>query len=169
MFLKGSAPCAIPCRPHLNSEIKLRSRRFEREQLPMTNSARQITNAMTSMTVRAPHCCRVSLLIILRTQLIDAATDDADLSSLASSAVLLAEDKPLGRISHNFGASKSRSEVQNFLRRNPHYLPHSQAQNERPSSASTAFDSEFINRFGAKNRSADAYKNDFRGTLPPGL
>jgi hypothetical protein len=109
----------------------------------------------------------VLFVVIIVAQLIDTATDDADLSSLASSAVLLQEDKPLGRINYNFGASKSRSEVQNFLRRNPHYLPHSQAQNERPSSASTAFDSEFINRFGAKNRSADAYKNDFRGTLPP--
>jgi hypothetical protein len=99
-------------------------------------------------------------------QLIDIATDDATISDFVSSAASTCDDKPKGRISHNFGAIKSREEIQQFLRRNPHYLPHADTQAESPSERRSAFDANYISRFGSKNRSADAYKRDINGTKP---
>jgi hypothetical protein len=139
--------------------------------MSLTSSARQITNALTNMPVSnmSPRVrlCVTSLFCL---QLIDAATDDALLSDFVSSAASLRDDdKPNGRINHNFGANKSRAEVHQFLRRNPHYLPHSQSRQKQPDSLNRghgAFDDDFVGRFGAKNRSADAYKKDINGTKP---
>ena len=153
-------------------QICIRSRRFEREQMALTCSARQITNALSSMPVSVRNGARVSVPRLTRVQLIDAATDDADISSfIASSSAQTHSPNTLGRISHNFGASKSRAEVHNFLRRNPHYLPHAptrpqpQTETQRQKHELGAFDTDFIIKFGAKNRSADAYKNDTKGTI----
>ncbi len=115
---------------------------------------------------------RVIVPLVTRAQLIDAATDDADISSfIASSTAQTHSPNTLGRISHNFGATKTRAEVHNFLRRNPHYLPHApsrpqpQTETQRQKHELGAFDTDFLRKFGAKNRSADAYKNDTNGTI----
>jgi hypothetical protein len=147
-----------------------RSRRMERQHMAMTDTARQITGAFASMTVRAVLLSSCSVLASLTPcfppQLIDMSTDDAIISDFVSSAASSCDIKPKGRTNHNFGATKSRAEVHQFLRRNPHYLPHAETHPESPSQGQGAFDADFISRYGAKNRSADAYKNDINGTRP---
>jgi hypothetical protein len=109
---------------------------------------------------------RVFVTFVPVLQLIDNATDDAIISDLVSSAASSCDDRPKGRINYNFGANKSRAEVHQFLRRNPHYLPHAEKQSGSPNHGQGAFDAGFISRFGAKNRSAEAYKHDIKGNKP---
>jgi hypothetical protein len=88
--------------------------------MPLTSGARQITNALTCMPVSVVlRCADEALGNSVGSQLIEAATDDAVLDAVTSLASSPHEEHSLGRISHNFGATKSRSQVRNFLRRNP--------------------------------------------------